>query len=523
MPIADNHKTYDICIIGAGVIGCAIARELSRYQVDVLLLEKEGDVATGVSRGNTSIIHGGFDDIHGSIKAGFSPQGHHMIQELNRYLHFGYRQIGALVVAFREEEEAELQRLRDNGQRNGVGGLEIWGKGRLREAEPELNPEAQAALYCAHSGVVIGPELCIALVENALANGLHLGLRHKVCGIERNAELLHIYCETQTEAGQQGRAEFRARYLVNAAAWGAAEISAMLGTLDYELKALKGQYLVFDRSCASLAKHILFPLPHPQKGKGVVATPTYHGNLLLGPSAEEAAEGDYSTNLEGLKAVFAKGQELLPKLPAAKVIRSFSGLRPQLPNKDFMIRHDASGMFTELIGMASPGISSSLPIAKAICQYLATIMPLLVKEDFVWERKAYLESQAERKFLPLSDLKAYTSKELSDPEAMICRCEQLSSAKIQQALGQIPWELSEARRNLDFLKWRTRVTMGFCQGAYCKPRLHQLLAALEGCETSEVLEQDEKYTEHYHKGLRPELQALRKALAEGVMPIENNN
>ena len=478
-------QEYDIAIVGAGILGAAAARELSRYELSILWLEKSLDVATGVTRGNTSIVHGGFDDAADSVKGLYAPRGAKLIETLDQQLHFGFYKCGSLVVSLNAAERLQLEALRQNGQNNGVRGLEIWGKDELHEREPHLNPEAACALYAGESGVLIGPEFCIALAENALANGaeLHLG-----------EELLNLHPAPRSKTGyvlETTRGSYRCQYMVNAAGWGALRVSQMLGSCDYELQAVKGQYLVFDRSCGHLANHVLFPLPDKLRGKGVTVCPTYHGNLLVGPDAEFVDDPrDLSTQFNNLQMIYRQGQSLLPNIPRTKIIRSYAGMRPRLKSMggqrakkpgDFLIRYAEN--HCELLAIASPGITSALPIAQELVAKIAERRQaqgakMAEKTKFQAERRPYIYSQRDKRFIAGQALKRLTDLPLEHPDCLVCRCEQVKSAVIQEAIRRSSPNFAATTYNLNFLKWRTRATMGFCQGQFCKPRLRQLLASL---------------------------------------------
>ncbi|WGK69416.1 FAD-dependent oxidoreductase [Candidatus Haliotispira prima] len=525
---------YDVCVVGAGVLGAAIARELSQYELRVLWLEKAPDVAAGVTRGNTGIVHSGFDDESGSVKGRYSPHGVALVEALDRHLHFGFYKCGSLVVALngsgeeRQRDESRLAALADQGRSNGVQGLELWGQSELREREPNINPDAVSALYARESGVVIPPEFCIALAENALANGVELHLEEELLAVRRL-----VSGSGQSGAGYEletAKGSYRCAYFVNAAGWGAPRISEMLGVskrgVDYELQAVKGQYLIFDRSCGRMVRHVLFPLPDKIKGKGVTVCPTYHGNLLMGPDAEFIEDSDsnsnglpdLSTRLGNLQGIYRKGLELLPGVPRSKVICSYAGMRPRLkslakgpdkdPNKglatagtnrsehqsmpgDFRICYGDD--YCELLGIASPGLTSSLPIAGELVRKLGQYreqrgQKLQRKTDFVLERKPYINSQRDKNFVSAQELKEAVALPPDDPECLVCRCEQVKSAVILDVLqrqgggleggdrdGDSGKVFAAARQNPDFLKWRSRVSMGFCQGRFCKPRLRELV------------------------------------------------
>ena len=515
-------EAYDIAIVGAGVIGAAIARELSKWELRILLLERAPDVAMGITKGNTSIIHGGFDDDKTSIKGRYSPRGVAMVQSLDEHLHFGFRKCGSLVVAFADSERPRLEALLANGQANGVRGLGIWSKSELHEREPQLNPDATCALYARESGVVIAPEFCIALAENAVANGVELHLGEELVNVERDAPINggHNF------RLESNRGSYHCCYLINAAGWGAAAISRMLHKEepDWQLQAVKGQYLVLDRSCGDLAQHVLFPLPDKTKGKGITVCPTYHGNLLLGPDAELAENSyDLSTQFGNLQNIFRRAQQLVPTLPRNKVIRSYAGMRPRLKANtngqtkagDFLLRYGES--YCELLGIASPGITAALPIAKDLAEQVTQELgrsatkgqKIPLKNHFIWERKPYIGSQRNKQFISGKDLKQYTQLPLTDPNCLICRCEQVRSAVIQELLQRRPPKC-EAFADLEFIKWRSRAGMGFCQGQFCRPRLKQLLAQLH--ETPRDAHQNTLQTDHKGTEERVAPELLRRSL-----------
>ena len=504
-------ETYDVAIVGAGVIGAAIARELSQWELRILWLEKARDVAMGVTKGNTSIIHGGFDDAKTSVKARYSPRGAAMVQNLDQYLHFGFRKCGSLVVAFSESERPRLEALLANGQANGVRGLEIWSKSELREREPQIHPDAACALYASESGVVIAPEFCIALAENAVANGVDLHLGEKLVDLEADAQVLD-HSGNFGPGYRLNSGSYRCRYLVNAAGWGAPAISEMLHTErpDWQLQAVKGQYLVLDRSCGDLARHVLFPLPDKTKGKGTTVCPTYHGNLLLGPDAEFVEDPyDLSTQFDKLQNIFRRAQQLVPALPRNKIIRSYAGMRPRLVANgqtkagDFLIRSRKA--YCELLGIASPGLTAALPLAQEVAQKVTHTLgmnqfranhpaikgpEIPLRRHFVRERKPYIGSQRDKRFISGKDIPQYTKLPLLDPNCLICRCEQVRSEVIQELLRRPKifhaFQAFGATESLEFIKWRSRAGMGFCQGRFCGPRLRELLGQLRGTQQTNI-------------------------------------
>lgn len=446
---------YDICIIGAGVIGASIARELAKYKVKVCLIEKEEDVSCGASKANSGIVHGGYSDKPGSLKAKLCVQGNRMYEQLNKELNFGYRETGSLVLAFRDEDRTTLQKLYQDGIDNGVGGLEIIDGEKAREMEPYLSREVKAALYCANAGVTSPYEFVIALTENAIANGVDLKLNTAVTGIEK----MDDYFKLTTNKG-----EIQGRYVINAAGIYSDKISSMVGIDDFHITPRRGQYVLLDKEQNYLANTVIFQVP-TELGKGILVTTTYHGNLMIGPNAEDIGDKeDVGTTEEALEKIVNAARISVPDFNMKKAITSFSGNRPFANLKDWLIEESRVPRFINLVGIDSPGLTSSPAIALRVLEILKGSGAIFIPNpDFKSYRSPIIKPKDESF---KGDINGTT------PEVkMICRCEQVTESEIIDALHRgIPVQ------SIDAIKRRTRAGMGRCQGGFCRIRVQEVIA-----------------------------------------------
>ena len=446
---------YDICIIGAGVIGASIARELAKYKVKVCLIEKEEDVSCGASKANSGIVHGGYSDKPGTLKAKLCVQGNRMYEQLNKELNFGYRETGSLVLAFREEDKITLQKLYEYGTLNGVGGLEIIDGDKAREMEPYLSKEVKSALYCANAGVTSPYEFVIALTENAIANGVDLKLNTAVIGIEKVDDYFKLTTNKE---------EIKGRYVINAAGIYSDKISSMAGIDDFHITPRRGQYVLLDKEQNYLANTVIFQVP-TELGKGILVTTTYHGNLMIGPNAEDIMDKeDVGTTEEALEKIVNEARKSVPDFNMKKAITSFSGNRPFANQKDWLIEESRVPGFINLVGIDSPGLTSSPAIALQVLQILQGAgLILTANPDF----KPYRPSIIKRKDENFKgDINGTTPE-----EKMVCRCEKVTEAEIIDALHrQIPIQ------SIDAIKRRTRAGMGRCQGGFCRTRVQEVIA-----------------------------------------------
>ena len=457
---------FDVGIIGAGVVGCAIARELSRYNVSVCLIEKCGDVSCGASKANSGIVHGGYSAKAGTLKGLLCGRGNSMFAALEEELHFGYRKTGALIIGFTDEDKNTIHGLYQNGVKNGYADtLEIIGPERIVEIEPHINPEVKIALYDSSVGVASPFEMAFALAENAVQNGVKLSLESEVIGIEQRQG----YFAVITTKG-----DYECRYVVNAAGVYSDKIAQMVGINDFQILPRRGQYILLGKDQGHLINSVTFQCP-TKMGKGVLVTTTFHRNLMIGPDAEDtASRDDTGTTEEALKLIVKTARLSVPGFDIKKAITTFSGVRAVSSTGDFVIGRTAVPGFINAAGIDSPGLTSSPAIAKTVCDLLG---------------KAGLELNPNKAFNPFrrgiivkKDTNFRGSTEDTSPENhIICRCERVTEAEIIDALHRgIPV------RSIDAVKLRTRAGMGPCQGTFCRPRVRALLSRELGIPEEEI-------------------------------------
>lgn len=459
---------YDVIIIGAGVSGCASAREISRYKLNICVLEKAEDVCCGTSKANSAIVHAGFDAEPGSLKAKLNVQGNLMMEQLAEDLDFEFRRNGSLVVCRTEEDLPKIQELYDRGIVNGVPGLRILNREELVEMEPNISDEAVAALYAPSGGIVCPFGLNIALAENAYANGAAFHFNTEVTNIRKieNGWLV------ETDQG-----DYEAKCVVNAAGVYADVFHNMVSEKKISITARRGDYCLLDKSAGNHVSRTIFALPG-KFGKGVLVTPTIHGNLILGPTAIdiENKEGTNTTR-DGLDQVLRKGGENVKNIPVRSVITSFAGLRAHEEQDEFIIGEvEGADGFIDCAGIESPGLSSCPAIGVMVAGIVKEILHPEEKTDFIATRKGILNPNAltneERNEL-IRKNPAYGT--------IICRCEMVTEGEIIDAITR-----PLGAKSLDGVKRRTRVGMGRCQAGFCSPRVMEILARERKTGMSEV-------------------------------------
>lgn len=459
---------YDVIIIGAGVTGCAVARYLSRYQGSALVLERAEDVCCGTSKANSAIIHAGFDAAHGSLMAKMNVQGNRMLPELAKELDFPFRMNGSLVVCMSEEDMPRLRALYENGEKNGVEGLEIVDAQRLHELEPNVSKNAVAALWAPTGGIVCPFNMTIALAENANANGVDFRFNTKVTGFTRGEEGWTVHTE-------QG--DFQTRYVVNAAGVYADVLHNMVSARKLHITPRRGDYCLLDRQVGGFVSHTVFQLPG-KLGKGVLVSPTVHGNIIVGPTAIDIEDRDgTNTTAAGLEELIAKAGISVDNLPIRQTITSFAGLRAHEDHHEFVIgeAEDAPG-FVDCAGIESPGLTSAPAIGLTVAELLREKLGLRKKEDFIATRKGLLDPKSLTK-------EAYQALIRENPAygQIICRCEQVTEGEIIDAIRR-----PLGARSLDGVKRRTRAGMGRCQAGFCSPRVLEILARELGVSQAEI-------------------------------------
>ena len=459
---------YDIIIIGGGVIGCSIARELSKYKLKTAILEKSNDVGNASSKANSGIVHGAYAAHHGTLKAEMCSMGNPMFDKLEKEMNFGYRKTGGFVLAFDKKDLEKLKDLKENGIKNGSAKTQIISKEEIFKMEPSINKEVKYALYDPDIGLVSPYEYTIALAENAVENGVDLFLEHEVSNIIIEENCFSVITDKKN---------FSAKLIINAAGVYSDKIADMIGAANFKIKPRRGQYLIFEKDSGKLLKNVVFQLP-TEKGKGVLVTSTYHGNLMIGPDSQEIFNReDKGTDLETLKYIIETAQLSVPEILKNRIIRSFSGIRATPDTGDFIIEESEIKNFINVGGIESPGLTSSPAIALRVIEIIKNIgLELKQNENFNPYRKGIII----KKNLTDEEVKRLINID-SSPEKIICRCERVSEGEIVDALNR-----NIDIKSLDAVKRRTRAGMGLCQGHFCGPRVKKLIAREKGITEDEI-------------------------------------
>ena len=448
---------YDVVIIGAGVSGSASARELSRYKVNACVIEKTEDVCSGTSKANSGIVHAGFDAPEGSLMAKLNVEGNLMMEELSKELDFPFKKNGSLVICLSEEDMPKLKELYDRGIRNGVKELKILNKEEVLELEPNITDDVYAALYAPTGGIVCPFGLNIALAENANTNGIEFRFNTEAQDIEKIDGGFII----KTNQG-----DIKTKYIVNAAGVYADKFHNMVSQNKINITARKGEYCLLDKTAGNHVSRTIFALPG-KMGKGVLVSPTAHGNLIVGPTSTDIDDKEgVNTTREGLDTVIGKSSMNVKNIPMRQVITSFSGLRAHEDNHEFIIKvlEDAKG-FIDCAGIESPGLTSSPAIGKMVADILKEKLNLEENPNFIGTRKGILDpntlSLEERNQL-IKEQPAYGN--------IICRCEMITEGEIIDAIRR-----PLGAKSLDGVKRRTRAGMGRCQAGFCSPKTMEIL------------------------------------------------
>ena len=464
---------YDVLIIGGGVTGSAIARELSRYDLKTALFEKGEDVCSGTSKANSGIAHAGFDATPGSLKAKMNIRGSQMMEELSRKLDFPYKRNGSLVLCFDEKDRPRLEKLLQQGKENGVEGLEILEKKELLALEPALSEEVVCALHAPTGGIVCPFKLTIALAENAAVNGVEFHLNEGVKRVSKGPVEGYF---VETEKGT-----YETRIVVNAAGLYSDEIHNQVSGEKLHITPRKGEYCLMDKKIGQLVSHTIFQMPTAM-GKGVLVTPTVHGNLMVGPTATDISDKEgVDTTAEGLDEVLKKAALSVKSLPRGVTITSFAGLRAHEDHDDFILGEvkDAPGFFDE-VGIESPGLTS----APAIGEWMAEkIVEKLRKKQKVDEKKDFQETRKDIPNIASMDQAEAAALIAENPAygTIICRCEKVTEGEIIDAIRR-----PLGARSLDGIKRRTRAGMGRCQAGFCSTKVMDILARELGIPLEEV-------------------------------------
>ncbi len=460
----------DVIIIGGGVVGCSVARELSRFDADILLLERGNDVSVGTSKANSGIVHGGYDAKPGTLKAKFNVAGNAMFDALARELDFPFKRNGSMVLCFDKADIGKLLELKEQGVKNGVQGLYVLeGYEAVKAMEPYVSENVVAALVVPNGGIVSPYEMTIAYAENAATNGVEFRFGSEVTAIDRIDGGLQVTCADGFTA--------QAKYVVNAAGVYADVINNMISPDKMHITARKGDYELLDKTCGYMASHTLFQMP-TKMGKGVLVTPTCHGNILVGPTATDVTDkDDVATTPEELASAFDRALLTMPSLNRRNIITQFSGLRAHLNTDDFVIGESAAvkGLYN-VAGIESPGLSSAPAIAVHVAEEIAQKLSLGKNANFVAERKgiphfATLSDEERQKLVAENPLYG----------RIVCRCETVTEGEIVEAIRRKPGAV-----DMDGVKRRTRQGMGRCQAGFCTPRVMEILSRELGVPMTEV-------------------------------------
>ena len=450
---------FDVVVIGGGVIGATILRELTKYRLNVCLLEKEADVAMGQSRANSGIVHAGFDAPVGSLKATFNVLGNTMMEDYARELGVKFKRNGSLVVAFSEEELKTLKELKARGELNGVKKLRIISKEELFEIEPSVSKNAVGALLAPTGGIVCPYKLTVAAVGNAMDNGATLLTEFEVVKINK--------CENAFTITAKDGKSVTAKIMINCAGIYSEEIAKAAGDNSFTVGGRKGEYILLDRECGDFVKHTLFFTP-TEKGKGILVSPTVDGNIILGPTAEQVSDKNVETSVDGLKDVQEKAAKMCDKVPFGGTITSFAGTRAYCNIHDFIIEESKTveGLIN-CAGIESPGLTSAPAIAKFVVEDLVSkFFEMVDNLDFDGQRKPddfFNNLSVEEKNNIIKENPAYGK--------IICRCERITEGEIVRAIKTNP-----PATNVDAIKRRTRSGMGRCQGGFCQPQVVEIIA-----------------------------------------------
>ena len=466
---------FDVAIIGAGVTGSSIARELSRYDLKVVVLEKGTDVCQGTTKANSAIVHGGYDAHIDSLKAKLNVEGNKLYPQMCKELGVHFEQNGSLVLGFDNDDMKHIQELYNRGIKNKARGLKIISKEEVLKREPNINKNVVGALLCESAGIVCPFNLNIGLIENAVQNGVKLKLKSKVIDIKKENEIFNIILENKDT--------IKSKYVVNAAGVYADKINGLVGGNEYKISATKGEYKILDKSEGKLVNHTLFQCP-TEKGKGVLVTKTVHGNLLIGPNANVVEDKeDISVQKNGLLEIEELSKKTIENINFRKTITSFAGLRAKGNQGDFMIfASDKCKNFINVGAIESPGLASTPAIGKYVVELLGKEgIKLDIKSNFNPIRKV------KKQFSQMTlDEKQELAQIDEKYRKIICRCENVTEGEIIDAINS-----TCGAKTVDGIKRRIRPSMGRCQGGFCGPKVIEILARELGVDVEDVIKENE--------------------------------
>ncbi len=460
---------FDVIVIGGGLIGGTVLRELTKYQLSVCLLEKENDVCMGQSKANSGIVHAGFDAMPGTLKAKFNVLGNKMMADYTAEIGVKYVNNGSLVVAFSTEELETLQTLKERGEKNGVTDMEIISQSELRNLESNISEKALGALHAKTGGIVCPYGLTIAAIGNAMDNGAKVYTDFQVVDIQKKDGVFVV----KSSSGK----EVEGKLVINCAGLAGGEIARIAGDNTVDVRGRKGEYVLLDRESGDFVSHTLFFTP-TKAGKGILVTKTVDNNIMFGPTSEEMENPTTDTSATGIAQVIEKARTMTNNPPLYNTITSFAGIRAYSDRHDFIL--EESAMVKGLIhcaGIESPGLTCAPAIAKYVAEELVgNILPLKKNENFNGKREAdyfFKDLSVEEKNEMIKKNPAYGK--------IVCRCEEITEGEIVRAVRENP-----PAKNVDAVKRRTRAGMGRCQGGFCQPHVAEIIARELGVSFEEV-------------------------------------
>lgn len=459
---------YDVAIIGAGVIGCSIARELSKFDLKAIVIEKETDVASGTTKANSAIVHAGFDAKPDKLKGKLNAKGNLLFDELSEELDFPFKRNGSFVLCFDKNDLYKLEKLKEQGIANGVPNIEILDGDKVREMEPKISDEVVGALYAPTGGIVCPYEMTIALAENAFSNGVEFKFENEVKNIIRKEENFIIITDKE---------KIETKVIINAAGLFADKINNMISEKKFNIIPRKGEYCLFDKNVGNMIEKTIFQLP-TNLGKGILVTPTVDGNLLVGPNAVDIQDKeDLDTTKEGLDEIIEKAKKSIKILPMNQIITSFSGLRARTETDDFIIGEckDVPG-FLNVASIESPGLSSAPAIAIMVKEAVVCILKPERNERYNPIRKGII------KFREIdNEARGRLIAERPEYGRIVCRCETVTEGEIIDSINR-----PLGAKSLDAVKRRTRAGMGRCQAGFCSTKILDILSRELGIDKTSV-------------------------------------
>lgn len=460
----------DVVVIGAGAVGCAVARELSKYDVQVIVVEKNEDVGGDASKSNSAIIHTGYDAAPGTLESQLVVAANPMYDDLVKDLDVPFSRIGAILPAITDEQFEKLPEIKEKAFRNHVYDVEYKSGEELLAMEPNLNPAVRGGLWIPRESIIDPFVFVQALAENAHANGVTFLLNTKVTNITTQ--------DGKVKTVQTTGEEIETKYIINCAGLYCDEIAQMVGKADYKVVARKGQFFILDKNTSCQVEHIVLPIP-TKVTKGKLMCPTIHGNMLVGPTAEDQpSKTDKSTTAEGLASITADVKNLIPNVNVRDTITQYSGLRPNRNPEGlhFDIWDDLQG-YVNLSGVRSTGLTLSVSMGKYVVQQMLYHgADFKLKENFISKRKGivkFSECTLEQQDALIKENPLYGN--------VICRCETVTEAEILEAIHR-----PLGARSVDAIKRRVRAGMGRCQGGFCGPKVIEILARELGCDPTDI-------------------------------------